>query len=256
MPLDAGQANRVELLIPGMTCAGCMQRIEACLSAIPGVSSARANLTTHRVSVDIDQSRAGADDLVGSLAAIGYDARPFDLALHGAAQADQTGRELLMRIGVAGFAAMNVMLLSISVWSGADAATRDLLHWVSALIALPAMVYAGLPFYRSAASALAAGRLNMDVPISLAIALAAIGSLIETSKSGAHAYFDAGIMLIFFPSDRALSRTHNPVPRAFGGSGTGRADRPRCHASACRRNALSVSSRRPSDRHDDRDRAG
>ena len=199
MPFDSAQAaERVELLVPGMTCAGCMRKVESCLAAAPGVRSARANLTAHRVAVEIDRTRTGAEDLVKHLADVGYDARPFDPSLHGAAQADQSGRDLLMRMGVAGFAAMNVMLLSISVWSGAEAATRDLLHWVSALIALPAMAYSGVPFYRNAIQALSAGRLNMDVPITLAIALAAIGSLIETSQSGAHAYFDAGVMLIFF----------------------------------------------------------
>jgi len=93
---------------------------------------------------------------------------------------------------------MNVMLLSVSVWSGAEAATRDLMHWISALIALPAMAFSGMPFFLSALAALSARRLNMDVPISLAVCLAAGTSLYETAHGGEHAYFDAGITLIFF----------------------------------------------------------
>jgi Cu2+-exporting ATPase len=103
-----------------------------------------------------------------------------------------------MRLAVAGFAAMNVMLLSISVWSGAEAATRDMFHWISAAITLPAIAFSGVPFYRNAWTALRQGRLNMDVPITLAIILAVLTSLWETSLSGEHAYFDAALALTFF----------------------------------------------------------
>ena len=94
------------------------------------------------------------------------------------------------------------MLLSVAVWSGLGddmgTATRGLLHWVSALIALPAVAYAGQPFFRSAFAALKAGRLNMDVPISLAVLLAAGMSLFETIRDGEQAYFDASVTLLFF----------------------------------------------------------
>jgi len=198
MPLDAGAAGtRLAFLVPGMRCGGCMTKIERGLAAAPGVLSARANLSAHRVAVQFDPARTDGYRLIAALAAIGYEAKPYDAAVHGGGK-DRTGQDLLLRLGVAGFGAMNVMLLSISVWSGADGATRDLFHWVSALIALPCMAYAGMPFYRSAYGALKAGRLNMDVPISLAIVLAAASSTFETSHSGQHAYFDAGIMLLFF----------------------------------------------------------
>ena len=88
--------------------------------------------------------------------ALGYTARPFDAAVLDAAGGDETGRELIRAMAVAGFAAGNIMLLSVSVWSGASDATRDLFHWISALIALPAIAYAGRPFFRSAWRALCA----------------------------------------------------------------------------------------------------
>ncbi|MCL4105214.1 UNVERIFIED_CONTAM: hypothetical protein GTU68_055345 [Idotea baltica] len=103
-----------------------------------------------------------------------------------------------MRLAVAGFAMMNVMLLSVAVWSGASDATRDMFHWISALIAVPVIGYSGQPFYRNAWRALSAGKLNMDVPISLAIILAGGMSVYETTQSGHHAYFDAALSLTFF----------------------------------------------------------
>ena len=199
MPFDPQpELEEVRLLVPGMKCAGCMSRIERRLQSSDGVFSARANLSNRTVRAEFDPSLTGKDALLDALASEGYPARPFDPSLHGKSQTDREGRDLLLRLGVAGFAAMNVMLLSISVWSGAEAATRDLLHWVSALIALPAIAYAVVPFVRSAWNALSARRMNMDVPISLAVLLAAGHSIAETMQGGEHAYFDAGITLLFF----------------------------------------------------------
>jgi len=191
-------AASVDLMVPGISCAGCMRAIEDGLSKAAGVEAARVNLSLRRVAVRFDPAETGLDAIIGRLEALGYEAKPYDATALAEIDRDEAGRDLLARLGVAGFAAMNVMLLSVSVWSGAEAATRDLLHWISALIAIPAIGYAGQPFFRSAAAALSARRLNMDVPISLAVLLAAGTSLYETAQGGAHAYFDAGISLCFF----------------------------------------------------------
>jgi Cu2+-exporting ATPase len=193
-----GGLKAVDLLVPGIHCAGCLGTIERGLGAAPGIVSARVNLTMRRVRAVFDPARTSVAGTIEALAGLGYEARPFDAAAMAAIDRDEAGRDLLARLGVAGFAAMNVMLLSVAVWSGAEAATRDLMHWISALIALPAIAFAGVPFFRSAAGALKVRRLNMDVPISLAIVLASGVSLYETSVSGEHAYFDAGIGLVFF----------------------------------------------------------
>ena len=188
---------RLILSLPTAHCAACMSTVENGLQAVPGVQSARVNLTMRRVSVDADPE-VTAHSLIPVLAGLGYEAHELDPGLLSATETDKQGRELLMRLGVAGFAMMNVMLLSVAVWSGAGDATRDLFHWISAAIALPTVVFAGQPFFKSAWASLRVGRLGMDVPISLAIILASSISLFETINSGHHAYFDAAVMLVFF----------------------------------------------------------
>ncbi|HHL22673.1 MAG TPA: heavy metal translocating P-type ATPase, partial [Aliiroseovarius sp.] len=194
---DGREARRIILSLPAIHCAACIAGVEAGLSRQPGVRQARVNLTLKRVTIEADPGtspKALAEYLTG----LGYEAYELDPSQISAQGLDKRGRDLLMRLGVAGFAMMNVMLLSISVWSGATDATRDLFHWVSAAIALPAIAFSGQVFFRSAWSALRVGRLNMDVPISLAILLAAGLSLYETAQSGENAYFDAALSLTFF----------------------------------------------------------
>ena len=115
------------------------------------------------------------------------------------------------------------MLLSVAVWSGhygsMGEATRTLFHWLSAVIALPAIAYAGRPFFRSAFSALKGGRTNMDVPISLGVTLAALMSLHETINRHEHAYFDAAIMLLtFLLAGRFLDQKMRQKTRAVAGN--------------------------------------
>ena len=191
-----GQA-RLMLSIPTAHCAACMVTVEDALQALPGVHSARVNLTLKRVSVDADPD-VTPEAAIAALKGVGYEAHELDPGLLSATETDRQGRDLLMRLGVAFFAMMNVMLLSVAVWSGAEDATRDMFHWISAAIALPTVVFVGQPFFKSAWASLRVGRLGMDVPISLALILASGISLFETFKGGHHAYFDAAVMLAFF----------------------------------------------------------
>ncbi|MBN8970523.1 MAG: cadmium-translocating P-type ATPase [Rhizobiales bacterium] len=192
---DVGDGLRqTDLSVPAMHCGGCIQTVERALNALPGVEGARVNLSSKRATIRWHDS-ATPPPFVETLRGIGYDAHLFDPS---AERKDNTLSELLRALAVAGFAASNIMLLSVSVWAGADASTRDLFHAISALIALPALAYSGRVFFRSAWSALKHGRTNMDVPISIGVTMAFGLSLYETFHHGAHAYFDASVTLLFF----------------------------------------------------------
>ena len=191
---DLAQGAALQFSLPTIHCAACIGKIERGLSSIIGVQGVRVNLSLKRLSVT---GPVDPDRVQDALTQLGFEAYPLDLAALNRARDDQ-GRALLTRMAVSGFAMMNVMLLSVAVWSGATDATRDMFHLISAAIALPVVVYAGQPFFYNAWTALRVGKLNMDVPISLAIVLAAGMSLYETLNSGAHAYFDAALSLTFF----------------------------------------------------------
>jgi Cu2+-exporting ATPase len=193
--------DHLDLMAENIHCADCIRRIEGALRAFPDVATARVNLSHRRIAVAWQPGGIEARSLVEAVTRLGYPVAPYDPALLDE-KTKASDRELLRCLGVAGFAAGNVMLLSVSVWSGAggdmDPATRDLFHWVSALIALPAVAYAGRPFFYSAWSALKGHAMNMDVPISLGVLLAAGSSLLETMHGATHVYFDASVTLLFF----------------------------------------------------------
>ena len=145
-PVGRRRAASDDLAAPAIHCGGCIRTIETALSRLAGVEYARVNLSTKRVAIrwrDGDRPPPVVETLLG----LGYEAHLLDLS---ADAKDEAFSELLRALAVAGFAASNIMLLSVSVWSGAEPATRDLFHWISALIAIPALAYSGRVFFRSA----------------------------------------------------------------------------------------------------------
>ena len=191
---DLGNGLRQsDLSVPGLHCAACIRAVETGLARLPGVAQVRVNLSTRRVAVQWRGEEA--PELLTALAGLGYPGHLFESEADG----KDPERDRLMRaLAVSGFCAMNIMLLSVSVWSGAEPETRRAFHWISGALALPCLIYSGRIFFDSAWAVLRRGRTNMDVPISIGICLAFGLSLYDTIHDGPHAYFDAATSLIFF----------------------------------------------------------
>lgn len=214
--------QHIDLAVEGVHCAGCMAKIERGLSAIPDVTLARVNLTNRRVALEWKEGTLDPGQFIDRLEELGYKAYPYETESAEATEVAES-RFLLRCLGVAAFATMNVMMLSIPVWSGNVSdmlpEQRDFFHWLSALIALPAAAYAGQPFFRSAWRALSNKTTNMDVPISIGVCLALGMSVVETLHHAEHAYFDAAIMLLtFLLVGRVLDQNMRRRTRAVAGN--------------------------------------
>ncbi|MDT9598512.1 heavy metal translocating P-type ATPase [Sphingosinicella rhizophila] len=181
--------------VPAIHCPSCISKIERGLEPVAGIAAARVNFTSRHVAVD-HLPELSLPDIQAEIANLGFEAQPIPSA--GAQPGSSETGALIRATAVAGFAAMNVMLLSVSVWSGASGVTKDLFHAISALIAIPTVAYSGRVFFKSAWRALRHGRTNMDVPISIGVLLVTAMSLFETLTGGPHAYFDGAVMLLFF----------------------------------------------------------
>ncbi len=212
----------MDVAVEGITCGACIARIEHAVKSLPGVTEARVNYTNRRLHVAWSAALDEPARIFEALRTSGYRGHPF-VPLRAEEEEAAETRRLTRCLAVAGFAAMNVMLLSVSVWSGnvtdITPETRDFFHWASALIALPAAAYAGQPFFTSAWAALRAGTLNMNVPISLGVILALGMSVVETANHAEHAYFDSALMLLFFLLvGRALEHAMRRRTRATAGN--------------------------------------
>ena len=212
----------MELAIDGIACGACIARVEGAVKQVPGVTEARLNFTNRRLHVAWADGAVKPAEILQALEASGYHGHPF-MPLFAEQEEALKARRLMRGLAVAGFATMNIMLLSVSVWSGnvtdITPETRDFFHWASALIALPAAAYAGRPFFASAWRALRSRAVNMGVPISLGVILALTMSLVETANHAEHAYFDSALMLLFFLLvGRTLDHAMRRKTRAVAGN--------------------------------------
>jgi P-type Cu2+ transporter len=204
----SGGRCEIELLLGGLTCGACVWLVEQTLAAEPDVERARVALSTRRLTLTWRGEASRANALAARLAGLGFRVAPWSPACLRVAE-DAESREVLRALGIASFGAMNVMLVSVAVWAGGDmdSATRHLMHWLAALIGMPTVLVAGMPFYRSAWRGLAAGRPNMDLAVSLGVLLTTAMSLSETLRNGPYTWFDgATALLALLLAGRVLDR--------------------------------------------------
>lgn len=200
LPAEAGRWE-LTVAVDGLQCGACVWLIEQVLAREAGLFKGRLNMTSRRLRLVWEGTPEDALRYTGMVEALGYRLVPFEAQALAAAR-DATGRSLLRALAVAGFAAGNLMFIALGSWlgvrQGMGPATLGLLHWLSALIALPAVAFAGRAFFASALAALRHGRTNMDVPISVGVILVSGLSVWQTVAGGDQTYFESATMLLFF----------------------------------------------------------
>ncbi|UYO73427.1 cadmium-translocating P-type ATPase [Halomonas qinghailakensis] len=197
---DEGEV-RATLAIDGITCAACAWLIEHRLNALEGVTSSAVNLTHHRLRVSWDPEVINLSQLFAELAAIGYDAQPYEPD-QAQMRLQHEERMNVRRLIVAAVGMMQVMMFSIPIYvSGPGELSEDfyaLFHWLSFALATPVVFFSAQPFFRNALRDLKTGVLGMDVPVSLAIGGAYLASSYAVLFNVGEVYFDSVAMFTFF----------------------------------------------------------
>ncbi len=194
-----GDVREIHLLVEGIHCAACVWLIEQSLSRLPGVLSARVNLSAKRLLLRWDERQIRLSQILERLARIGYAAVPFDPET-AEGRLKKQNRALLFRIVFAGFAMMNLLWVSIALYAGASQGEfRGLFHWVGLLLATPTLFYSGWPFLRGAWTSLRTGHLGMDLPIAIGATIT-WGYSTWVTLTGApdhEVYFDTVVNFLF-----------------------------------------------------------
>ncbi len=198
---EEGNVREAALIMEGIVCAACVWLSERHVTALPGVLSFRVNYATHRAQLRWDNSQISLSEILRAIADIGYLAHPFDPGRQEALQKTEK-RQALWRIAVAGFGAMQVMMLAVAMYAGdyqgMDPDLRLFMRWISLLLTTPVVFFSARPFFIAAWRDLRQRQLGMDVPVALAIGAAYAASLVATIIDRGHVYFDSVTMFTFF----------------------------------------------------------
>lgn len=199
---ELGEAREIHLLVEGIHCAACVWLIERTLGRLPGVLNAQVNLSGKRLLLRWDNRRIKLSEIINRLGQIGYAAVPFDPeAAEGTIK--KQNRALLFRMAFAGFAMMNLLWISIALYSGADTADGGeflgLFQWLGFALATPTLFYSGWPFLKGAWSGLRNLHLTMDLPIAIGASTSYLYSVFVTvsDKVVGEVYFDTVVNFLF-----------------------------------------------------------
>ena len=192
--------REITLMSEAIHCAACVWLIEHTMAKVDGISLATVNFTNKRIKVRWDNSKIKLSEIIKKLNSIGYDATPYDASASEAAYR-KANRDLLYRLGFAGFAMMNVTWFSVALYTGAsdDDEFRNYFHWLELIIATVTLSYSGQPFFKGAWASLKAKTVGMDVSIALGLLTTYFYSLWVTVASDAmgYVYFNTLIDFMF-----------------------------------------------------------
>jgi Cu2+-exporting ATPase len=209
---SANGETSTELVLEGVHCSACVWLVERVGRVVPGVKSSRLDLSRNVVALTWDSERTQLSQIARGLESLGY--APHPLGASQAASARARDRELLLRLGIAGAAAGNVMLLAFALYSGAfsgmEQAYQSLFRWVSFAIATPTVFWAGGVFLRGGWAALRTRTPHMDLPVSVGILAGYAGGAWATFSGHGEIYFDSLCTLIFLLLvGRYLQQSHH-----------------------------------------------
>ncbi len=191
--------TQVVFIISGITCGGCIRKIESNLLKLPGVRTASVNSVSHRATISFDHRLLTLSDIVHQLKKIGYPSTPYEPRLQ-ELKIESERRQALLRIMVAGALGMQVMMIATALYFGEaygmDESLRIMLEYVALLLTVPIMLFSAKPFFQQAWMNMKNQQAGMDIPVSLALIVAFFGSAWTTIGNPGQIYYESIAMFV------------------------------------------------------------
>ncbi|MGN6104886.1 MAG: heavy metal translocating P-type ATPase [Kofleriaceae bacterium] len=191
---------RAALYLEDLRCTACVWLVESSPRRLPGVLELRVDLGRSRADVTWDAAATSLSTIARHLDRIGHAVHPYR-GLDRDRQRRREDRALLVKLGVAGAAVGNLMLLGIALYAGLfggmSSTDTTYFRWASMLVAVPALGYAATPMFTTAIGALRARRLHLDLPLSIGIAAGLVWGTANVIRGVGEIYFDSLAMLVF-----------------------------------------------------------
>ncbi|MCF8372972.1 MAG: heavy metal translocating P-type ATPase metal-binding domain-containing protein [Bacteroidales bacterium] len=201
LDFSEGDISKVTLFIPSIHCSSCIWLLENMHQLNRGVKSSLVNFTKKEVSVTFNHNEISLRELVELLASIHYIPQ-INLDKLDGKQGDASNKKLLVKIGIAGFAFGNIMLLSmpeyLSIGEDIGRNFRDFFGYVNILLSLPVLIYSSNEYWLSAFKNLRHKMINIDMPITLGVFALFFQSLFEIVTGTGAGYLDSFAGFIFF----------------------------------------------------------
>jgi len=195
-----GKITKVTFRIPAIHCSSCIWILESLNRLDDGIRSSRSNFTEKQVSVTFQNDTTTLRKIVELLASLGYEPEiNFESASKKAGA--KTKKTLYTKLGIAGFALGNIMLLSLPEYlSGSSLAPQyqKLFGYLNIILATPVLIYSARGYFRSAYGGLRHRSINIDVPIALGIIALFSRSIVDILMLNGAGYLDSFVGFIFF----------------------------------------------------------
>ncbi len=193
--------KQIDLIIEGIHCAACIWLNEKVLYGTDGIVSANINFTNNKAKIIWNEKKIKLSDIILKIRSIGYNAYAYDASVADE-QAVKSKRDYFIRMMVAIFASMNIMMLSVAKYTGfftgIDDEIRQFIHLGEFILATPVLLYSGWIFFRGAYFGLKNRILNMDFLVSSGATLTYLYSLYILFGGKGESYFDSVTMIITF----------------------------------------------------------